>query len=301
MKKVLTMWAVLLCAVGFAQKPKEIQEPDVTIAVGQKYTWVTKFAAGTELEFDTLDDNDEDAVKITPDGTKCIIKGLSVGDAIVLCTDSKTVYHRTVHVVARGAQTKDGEEVGEEETFTGKYAYNPPKDHYYIHTGSFIYARIGSEQIEKCIDKKGNLEYWMYYNLAARECKQYLEKDGFDHGKVDNEELEPEEWKARENLALLDAFADSEFWKSIKSDPVNALGDYYVGSEYVCGVKCWVFDTDGYAGISMKYWVDPSNGCCLKYEGRGNGGAVRSAMEVKTYNLNYRTWTSDVYDATIKR
>ena len=301
MKKVLTLLALLLCAVWFAQNYKEIKEPDLTIGLGESYTWITKFAAGAEVTFDTLDDNDDDVLELNENGNKCVLKGVHLGTTTAVAMSGNTLYHMKVTVVAKSS-VKPGS--GEEEVgvpFTGKYEYNPPKDHYYIHTGSIIYAKIGSEQIEKCLDKKGNIEYWMYYNLASRECKQYLEKDGFDHEKVDNEQLEPDEWKARENLALLDTFADSEFWNSLKTDPASSLSEFYVGNETVCGVKCWVFDTDGYGGITIKYWVDPSNGCCLKYEGRGNGGAVKSTMQVKTYNLNYHVWTFDVYDSTIKR
>lgn len=300
MEKILTLSALLICAAGFAQNPREIEEPALTIGLGERFAWTTKFAAGAEVVFDTLDDNDDDVLELEEDGNACVLKGVALGTTKVLAVLGNTLYYRTVTVVAKTGAKPNG---GGEETgpaFTGKYEYNPPKDHYYIHTGSIIYAKIGSEQIEKCLDKRGDIEYWMYYNLASRECKQYLEKDGFDHGKVDNEQLDPDEWEARENLALLDTFADSEFWNSLKTDPASSLSEFYVGNETVCGVNCWVFDTDGYGGITMKYWVDPSTGCCLKYEGRGNGGAVKNTMQVKTYNLNYRVWSNDMKDSTLK-
>lgn len=302
MKRLITLFAVLLLsAVGFAQNPKEIKEQDLTIGLGESFTWITQFAVGSEVSFDTLDDNDDDVLELDENGNKCVLKGVRLGTTKVLAVFGNTLYYRNVTVVAKtGSKPGSGaEEAGP--AFAGKYVYNPPKDHYYIHTGSFIYARIGSELIEKSIDKRGNLQYWLYYNLASGDKKYYMESDGFNHAKMDGEELEPGELKARENMALLDAFANSEFWKSLKTDPAWSLGEFYVGNETVCGVKCWVFDTDSYGGINMKYWVDPSNGCCLKYEGRGNGGAVKNTMEVKAYNLNYRVWTSDVYDSTINR
>lgn len=304
MKRLITLLSVLLCATGFAQKPQEIQVEPVTIELGKSFTWVTPFPAGAEVMYDFLDENDNDVVDLEEDGNTVVIKGVALGTTKVVATDGKKLYHRIVNVVARGTGKTDGvgEEKEEEEktaVWTGKYEYKAPKDNYYFDTGSFIYAKIGSFLIEKNLESDGRLGYWKAYNLATHKCKEYVGEEGFDHEATDGEYLEPEEWEGLENFAPLDFFVDSEFYKSLQTDPANSLGEYYVGNETVAGVECWVFDTDGYGGIKMKYWVDPANGCCLKYGGFSNAGAFRIQYQIKKYNLHYSEWTPDVYDAII--
>ena len=302
MKKIITFLSVLLCTLGFAQKVQEIKVEPVTIQLGKSFTWVTPFAAGADVTFDMLDDNDDDVVSLSEDGNTVVIKGVAIGTTKLIAYSGDKLYYRTVTVVARGEGKTDG--IGEEEEektvpWTGKYEYKAPKDNYYLHTGSFIYAKIGSILIEKNLEKDGSLGYWKAYNLATHKCKEYVGADGFDHEATDGEYLEPEEWEGWENFAPLDFFVDSEFYKSLKTDKANSLADFYAGTEIVAGVECWVFDTKGYGGIHMKYWVDPANGCCLKYGGLSNAGTFRVTYTIKKYDLHYFEWTPDVYDAII--
>ena len=302
MKKIIALFSLLLCTVGFAQKVQEIKVEPVTIQLGKSFTWVTPFAAGADVTFDMLDDNDDDVVSLSEDGNTVVIKGVAIGTTKLIAYSGDKLYYRTVTVVARGAGKTDGVGEEEEETtvpWTGRYEYKAPKDNFYFDTGNFIYARIGSILIEKNLEKDGSLGYWKAYNLSTHQCKEYVGAQGFDHEATDGESLEPEEWEGLENFAPLDFFADSEFYKSLKTDKANGLADFYVGTEAVAGVECWVFDTDGYGGIHMKYWVDPANGCCLKYGGLSNAGTFRVAYTIKKYDLHYFEWTPDVYDAII--
>ena len=304
MKRFITLLSVLLCAVCFAQNKGETELAPVTIPLGTSFTWVTTFPAGSEVVFDFLDSNEDDVVELEEKGNTVIIKGIALGTTKVVAFCGDSVHYRTVTVVARGTGKTDGvgEEEEEEETapvWTGKYEYKAPKDNYYFDTGNFIYAKIGSILIEKNLEDDGSPGYWKAYNLTTHKCKEYVGEEGFDHEATDGESLEPDEWEGLENLAPLDFFADSEFYKSIQTDPASSLGEFYAGNEMVAGVNCWVFDTDGYGGIRMKYWVDPANGCCLKYYGRSNAGTYMVFYEIRKYNLHYFEWTPDVYDAII--
>ena len=73
----------------------------------------------------------------------------------------------------------------------------------------------------------------------------------------------------------------------------SRLPEYYVGTETLypapyqtTGIKTWVFDIRGFNGNYLKFWIDPSNGCCLKYENYED----HSLTVVTEYNLNYTTW-----------
>ena len=301
MRCAFTWIGLLICAVGYSQTYKEIEQEAITIELGKSFTWVADYPAGTTVTFDVLDDNDEDVTELSANGTTCIIKGVALGSAKVFVYGGDKLYYRTVNVVAKGREKVDDTQEETTPTWTGSYRYSPPMDHYYIHTGSFIYAKIGSILIEKALESDGSLSYWKAYNLTSRKCKEYLEMDGFEHESTDGEYLDPDEWEGWKNFKPLDAFVDSEFYRSIKTDPANSLGDFYVGDELVLGVKCWVFDTDGYAGISMRYWIDPSNGCCLKYGGINNTGTFRVYYQVRKYDLHYDKWTPDVYESVLNK
>ena len=296
MKRLITLLSILLCAVGFAQNPKEIQEPDLTIGLGESYTWTTQFAAGSDVDFDTLDDNDDDVLDLDDDDNKCVLKGIHLGTTKVLAVFGDTVYYRNVTVVAKSSGKPSGEEEEVGPAFTGTYKYNPPKDHYYIRDAyDFIYARIGNILMEKDLESDGQLSYWMCYDLAANEAHQYLEDGGFDHLHTDAEELEASQWDGLRNLKLLGTFAESDFLTIDEPD----LADYYLGNETVLGVSCWVFDSPDY-----KYWVDPSNGCCLKYAqykyDTDGKKTISRVSEVKVYDLKYYMWSDDMKDSTLK-
>ena len=58
-------------------------------------------------------------------------------------------------------------------------------------------------------------------------------------------------------------------------------------------MECWVFDSKGLNTIEKKYWVDPSNGCCLKVLDKEDGTYVA----ITEYNLNYTSWTDNLVPA----
>ena len=75
--------------------------------------------------------------------------------------------------------------------------------------------------------------------------------------------------------------------------PASKLAQYYVGDELACGVKCWKFDTRKKpvsGSVGAIYWIDPSNGLCLKQQATDGSG-----FEVFIYDLKYQEWTIDLY------
>ena len=75
--------------------------------------------------------------------------------------------------------------------------------------------------------------------------------------------------------------------------PASKLAQYYVGDELACGVKCWKFDTRKKpvsGSVGAIYWIDPSNGLCLKQQASDGSG-----FEVFIYDLQYQEWTIDLY------
>ena len=190
--------------------------------------------------------------------------------------------------------------------FSGTYQYNPPKDNYYIKWQSYdasgqpddsatIYARIGGGCTYA--EEGGGVyhasdEQQKYYERAWEgEYSEWMLSPGYSY----------EDWKADrdefgDDLGSCDAFGDTEFgfmryYKAYGFDEDEGkLAEYYVGTEKVAGVECWVFDSKGLNTIQQKYWVDPANGCCLKVLDKEDG----EYAEVTEYNLNYTEWTDNL-------
>lgn len=185
--------------------------------------------------------------------------------------------------------------------FEGKYTYAPPTDNYLIKwtyydadgtEGGFdIYARIGqghtealgdigiyhaSEDMERYYERawEGEYSYWML-------SPGY----GYTDWLSDYDENDP-------NLGECDAMEEyfMHYFRAYGfEDDEGKLNEYYIGTEEVLGIKCWVFDSKGLNTIKMKYWIDPSNGCCLKVMYEDGDYA-----QVSEYNLNYTEWTDNL-------
>jgi hypothetical protein len=64
------------------------------------------------------------------------------------------------------------------------------------------------------------------------------------------------------------------------------LGNYLVGTATVCGVDCWVIDTKGKAYRDITFWIDPPNGCCLKWVDNKTGENHVATL----YDLHFTEW-----------
>lgn len=205
-----------------------------------------------------------------------------------------------------GAAAADLDSTPSGGAFTDTYAYNPPKDNYCItweyydengtkKDGYETYARIGGG----C----SYLSSYGVYHASDEQQKYYCRALDGEHG---DWMLDPgysyEEWKSGydeygDSYGSCDAFEAyfMYYFRIYGFDEIEGrLGDYFVGTENLLGISCWVFDSKGLNAIYGKYWVDPSNGCCLKYMDTETG----EYGVVTEYNLNYTAWTNDLAPAS---
>ena len=180
--------------------------------------------------------------------------------------------------------------------FDGNYKYNPPTTNYHIKwTNTWKYDNGNKTKTETsfaaCIGKGYaanftdesvtyiDFETGRGWSRLANETKWY--EDDYDYSDTeDPSDVGPlsamEDFFMRYFRAY--GFEDSE------------LSKHYVGNEKVAGINCWVFDTKSLNAITMKYWIDPSNGCCLKHQNTESGDVT----EVIYYDLIYTAWTDNL-------
>ena len=183
------------------------------------------------------------------------------------------------------------------EKFNGTYKYNPPTDNYYIQwTNTWKYDGGNKTKTETnfvaCIGKG-------YSFNSTEEGITYID---FSTGKGWSRLVDGSEWfeddydysdteDASSAIGPLSAMEEYflRYFRAFGYED-EQLTEYYVGKEKVAGVNCWMFDSKGLNAITMKYWIDPANGCCLKYQNTETGNVT----EVTEYNLNYKSWTNNL-------
>lgn len=176
-----------------------------------------------------------------------------------------------------------------------KYAYNPPTDNYYI-VWQYYNAdgtASGKPELFACVN--GDCTYshdYGYDHYSKTKSQVYSRSYEGDKWEIDpsisyeqwQEETGPNKFLAVSSCDIFDEAFIQRYYVHIE-DKGKKLADIYVGTETIAGVECYIFDTGEY-----KYWIDPSNSCCLKSKGRSNDYYV----EVVTYNLNYTEWTDNL-------
>ncbi len=159
------------------------------------------------------------------------------------------------------------------------YKFDPPTDNYYIETDTFIEARVGN--LYTYWDKEDST-YSYHLNSDLQGLWWYDGSQwilGWDYTWEEYyEEMQSPAYffSSMEDglMRLLGAFGQEE----------KLFTDYYLGMETVAGVNCWVFDSKGINTLYCKYWVDPSNGCVLKFDHYEDGDY---SEEILVYDLNY--------------
>lgn len=195
---------------------------------------------------------------------------------------------------------------GKAAKFEGTYVYDPPKDNYYVKwtyydadgtEGGFdIYARIGQGHTEAISDIgvfHASQDMERYYERAWEgEYSDWMLSPGYGYSDwlSDYDENNP---RLGSCSAMEDYFM--HYFRAYGfDDDEGKMNDYYVGTETIAGVECWVFDSKGLNAIYCKYWIDPSNGVCLKYMDTEDG----SYAMVTEYNLNYTEWSDNLAPST---
>lgn len=258
----------------------------------------TPFPGKSGVEFEV---SNEYAVSCQTTPSTISFTGKQVGKSVITATLDGEVKKALVEVkqmVAKDEDDDDGEDV------VIDYAYTPPMDNYYLRyedkSSGDVEAcgRIGEVYAESysCSAFSYNHYYsdetkMMYeYDPSAQSWKTYM--DGpHDAMRVYDEFLEEKAENAagHDSGLIIDSF-ESVFMRYFRQYGFDEsrLTEYYVGTETVLGVECWVFDAKGLNAISTKYWVDKSNGCTLKMV---NGD---EEMVLTHYDLNYTEWSSDL-------
>ncbi len=165
----------------------------------------------------------------------------------------------------------------------GSYVYTPPTDNFYVETNTYIEARSGNyytywDKEDTYYSYHVNYELkgvWEYYD-GDWHLSEYYEYDQYEQMRDDP----PYIFSYMEDglLAYLRMFCDTE-------EELNAeLQEYYLGEETVAGVKCHIYDSKGFNTLRCKYWIDPANGCVLKYD---HYQEEDFKEELLVYDLNY--------------
>lgn len=187
--------------------------------------------------------------------------------------------------------------VDAQQTFDGSYSFNPPQDNFYVkyvcNGETLTYGRIGDYLIKRT---SGEYEYIVCYDYSAK--KLAGSENGSEWFFYDGEADEMSLWRDGDYDPIEGVFDHFEefFLSTLRAyyGDIERLPYYYVGMETVAGVKCWVFDSKGLNAIQLKFWIDPSNGCCLKlYDKEDN----EVDFEVLQYSTGYNTWSSDLMPA----
>ena len=180
--------------------------------------------------------------------------------------------------------TTHGDDIHHTGAFTGRYVFEPPIDSYHI---AYRYNFNTFEYYTACLDgavTHKNREGVTHIDF--RQGKGWFRpvggtawtEDGVDYSPY-NDGGVPHPLDAMEEQFLTPLralFGDGYTLKLI---------DYYTGNEEVLGVDCWVFDANGFNAIETRFWIDPHNGCCLRYEEPDGNGAY-----VTRYDLMCDEW-----------
>jgi hypothetical protein len=186
--------------------------------------------------------------------------------------------------------------------FDGEYKYNPPTDNYYIKwTRTWAYGDDNkTKSVEEFVARIGD-------GFASNPTDEIVTYIDYSSGKGWSREINGTNWSpddydystepGEENtdIGILSSM-ENYFLKYFRGYGFDneKLKEYYVGNEKVAGVNCWVFDSKGLNAIYMKYWIDPSNGCCLKVMSNDPQKTHHDVEEVTVYNLKYTEWADNL-------
>ena len=283
MKKALYT-LLFLCIAGFAMA-QETNESELKMSLGDTLVW---------KPFDNCD-----AIGYNIKGPKVInFKPIKYGDQIQIiaktvgkssivatCNDNDIqavaniiVTDPNVTLVATEKPVKPATQ-----TFTGKYTFNPPTDHFFITINdqatkfNETYMKLGDN--EAFNDGQGIDRFW---NTKTGK-NWYYRPDA--QGWTDDVDWEFQPFG--ESFAPLNAFANE-----VSKDN---LSNYYVGTEKLTvggsekpfDIDCWHFFVDFEDGTVIQYWVDPANGCTLKRQVNADPAKVVTVYDLKYTRLYF--------------
>lgn len=278
MKKIIsTIIMILMGICVYAQRDVVMSDLVIKINKGKTYVWTPKEVG----KISSVESGDGNIVAINNKNSYSItIAGNNVGTTIVTASDGeKTV---SVKVIVTENIT----------LWKGPYVYNPPQTNYkYTVSESdgdkYSYAGIGDLRVslnhndgsyEASFGKRGfwgGIEYLPEINQDYEESEPLDPADAVDRFEEDIVSNYKRNGYSSERI-------------------IELLRDMYMGNEIICDVECWVFYVKGDWGFTGKYWIDPSNGCCLKSLGLSSGRGYGKQSVLTTYDIHYQVWTDDV-------
>ena len=283
MKKALYT-LLFLCIAGFAMA-QETNESELKMSLGDTLVW---------KPFDNCD-----AIGYNIKGPKVInFKPIKYGDQIQIIAKTvgkssivATCNDNDIQAVANIIVTDPNVTpvVTEKpvkpatQTFTGKYTFNPPTDHFFITINdqatkfNETYMKLGDN--EAFNDGQGIDRFW---NTKTGK-NWYYRPDA--QGWTDDVDWEFQPFG--ESFAPLNAFANE-----VSKDN---LSNYYVGTEKLTvggsekpfDIDCWHFFVDYEDGTVIQYWVDPANGCTLKRQVNADPAKVVTVYDLKYTRLYF--------------
>ena len=207
--------------------------------------------------------------------TKVLVVGTKTGlcHLKATCGDVSVSAEITVEDVQTPSVNTEPFEKPQTQPFSATYQFNPPTDHFFItftHPDDEYretYAKIGPEEAYN--DGHGIDRFW---NTTTGANYFYVpEAQGWtDDVKFDFEPF-------GESFFPLNAFAH-------EVDTEGDLSAYYIGTEKVLDIDCWVFFAQQENDV-IRYWVDPANGCTLRRQVNNE-----NPSEVTVYDLQYTRW-----------
>lgn len=256
---------------GTSTEPPDGYDAEFTIYVNGAEEW-TPFPGKSDVTFAVSDDK---VISCDESGSKISFTGKQVGESTITATLDGTESKALVKV-----REMEGEI---------NYIYNPPNDNYCIeitYTGADgekytdAFAKIGSEEAVKYESS----DWQAFWNTASSTCHTVVDGKWIEDVYDSVYTFEETGWDSP--LSDFNEFVEKLNQAGVGNDK---LSEFYVDTEKVCDIDCWVFDTKGWNNQYVKFWVDPSNGFALKMVATTTG----STYAVTEYNLNYTTWDSD--------
>lgn len=275
MRKIILFLLLGACGLAWGQDGENVVE--FCMKPGETTVW-RPFESCKELRIST---HGSKVVDVTPkaDG-KLVISALGVGRASVVARCGSDVSLKASVTVCENiaVDTSVRRVRPEGKAFHGKFAFNPPADHFFVtyvdKSRNVVVTRgkIGDE--ESYDDGTGWDRFW---NVKTGENWYFhVEKGWIDDVRFDFEPLNI-------NYSPMNAFA-MEADLTAFSDSDATFNDY-LGDEVFHGINCWVFFVQKEDGSIVRFWVDPANGCTLKRQSNED-----EPCEVSNYNLDYRVW-----------
>ncbi len=202
--------------------------------------------------------------------------------------------------------------------FAIEYKYTPPTDMYIIiwEQQEFPKPDAPGQAIRHFVAKiEEAYSYSWVYDKNTTPIEYAETRINFATGQGSTRFLGASDWQEDDydysehkdliSVGIFSAFEDYfvHYLRNAMGGDLGKLAEYYIGNEVLTiGTKredfdCWVFDTQGFNDVWMRFWIDPADSCCMMYENYNYtcaDGSIGSMVEtIADYDLAYIDWTTE--------